>query len=435
MNDDEFGEKVDRALGHVSASPSVGKWRDPAVQGSRRPGFIGRPLLAMVLAAGGVSAIGIGAAAVASVHHPPSPTPTVASTAPIALHTPSPTASATRTPTAHATGSASPVLTAKPSPPPVTPPCVSEHPAGTVCGTFAAFKLPTPNAIPSSIVSGLDGDLWFLEGTTLDAGGNKVGRMSTAGVLLSEWTIPTPDSEPSGITIGPLGMVWVTEWKGNKLARVSPNGTILEIPLPGQGAHGSTLGTDGNYWIPESFSGDIAVVSPSTLKVVADYPTGAGTYPLNPIRGFDNQVWFIKQGSGPEGNRVAEISSAGVITDRYTLPASGAPARTLIPTFDGNCWVFDRNAPTVLKLAPSGAVTAYPVPDSAFIGGGATTGPDGNLWFTSTIPGQVWRMRLSDDTLTSFSDPSIAGVGGIAIGVDHNLWVTVGNTNSIVRLS
>ncbi|HTV92224.1 MAG TPA: virginiamycin B lyase, partial [Verrucomicrobiae bacterium] len=49
------------------------------------------------------------------------------------------------------------------------------------------------------------GALWFA-----DAGNNKIGRITTAGVA-TEYTIPSGGASPVGITVGPDGNIWFTE--------------------------------------------------------------------------------------------------------------------------------------------------------------------------------------------------------------------------------
>jgi streptogramin lyase len=59
---------------------------------------------------------------------------------------------------------------------------------------FNQFPIATPNSVPQGIPLGPDGALWFTE-----ALGNKIGRITTAGVI-TEYTIPVASSSPQGIT-------------------------------------------------------------------------------------------------------------------------------------------------------------------------------------------------------------------------------------------
>jgi streptogramin lyase len=86
----------------------------------------------------------------------------------------------------------------------------------TMDGQITEFDLPNPSSGPYRMSAGPDGNLWFTEYY-----GNRIGQITTDGVLLAEYDIPTPNSLPTGITPGPDGNVWFTEYGGNKLARLT----------------------------------------------------------------------------------------------------------------------------------------------------------------------------------------------------------------------
>src|SRR5262249_16643498 len=114
-------------------------------------------------------------------------------------------------------------------------------------GTISEF--PTaPGSRPLAIAAGPDGRLWFTEN-----GANKIGRMTTDGVLTDEWTIPTANSQPDGIAIGPDGSVWFAEVLGNQIGRLRPDGTIVEylVPTPGSRPTEVTVGPGGQVWFTE----------------------------------------------------------------------------------------------------------------------------------------------------------------------------------------
>jgi hypothetical protein len=57
--------------------------------------------------------------------------------------------------------------------------------------------------------------LWFTEYI-----GNKIGRITTAGVI-TEFSIPTLGSSPSDITAGADGNLWFTEASGSRIGRIT----------------------------------------------------------------------------------------------------------------------------------------------------------------------------------------------------------------------
>jgi streptogramin lyase len=50
--------------------------------------------------------------------------------------------------------------------------------------------------------------------------------------LFSQFSVPTANSSPAGIALGPDGALWFTEQSGNKIGRITTDGTITEYPIP-----------------------------------------------------------------------------------------------------------------------------------------------------------------------------------------------------------
>ena len=78
-------------------------------------------------------------------------------------------------------------------------------------------SVPTANGYPRSIAPGPDGALWFTE---RDPAGNKVGRITTTG-LIAEFAIPSDRSGAHSITNGPDGALWFTEYYGSRIGRLA----------------------------------------------------------------------------------------------------------------------------------------------------------------------------------------------------------------------
>jgi streptogramin lyase len=109
-------------------------------------------------------------------------------------------------------------------------------------GSCTEYALP-PASHPMYITAGSDGNVWFT-----DASLNKIGRMTTDGVL-TEFPVPTPSAGVYGICAGPDGNVWFTEYYGGKVGRITKDGVVTEYPVPGAGAlTAMTAGPDGNVW-------------------------------------------------------------------------------------------------------------------------------------------------------------------------------------------
>ena len=153
---------------------------------------------------------------------------------------------------------------------------------------------------PFDIIAGPDGNLWFTEYR-----GSRIARITPAGVV-TEFNLPMPGRQPSHITTGPDGNLWFTEGAPGGIGRITPAGVVTEFlggDTPGFTAEripsGITTGADGNLWFTETR--DPGAVVRVVLPSVTPTPT-------------------------PTPDRVAR--SAGSFPDRVARPSAGAaPAR------------------------------------------------------------------------------------------------------------
>jgi streptogramin lyase len=106
----------------------------------------------------------------------------------------------------------------------------------TTAGTVTEFVLP---GSAFNLIAGSDGTIWF---PYSDA--NRIGRITTAGVLVDPITIP---NVAWGLAIGPDGNVWFTEPNVGKIGRIelarapAIDGRILPVV-------GSTVGVGGSFF-------------------------------------------------------------------------------------------------------------------------------------------------------------------------------------------
>jgi streptogramin lyase len=142
-----------------------------------------------------------------------------------------------------------------------TPPAISEYP------------LPSGSSHPSGIASGPDGNLWFTEqGFNVDpsqpsATGSKIGRIPCAGTPvtcgganITEYPLPNAMGYPTSITSGPDGNLWFVEQGGGKIGRITPTGGAFS-EYPAIAAY-ITSGPDGNLWFTEYNTNKIGRITP-----------------------------------------------------------------------------------------------------------------------------------------------------------------------------
>jgi hypothetical protein len=128
------------------------------------------------------------------------------------------------------------------------------------------------SGLPDGIAAGPDGNLWFTEFY-----GDRIGRITPAGVVTEFSTGVSTNSHPDGIAAGPDGNLWFTEFDGNRIGRITPAGAVTEFST-GIGAaskpDGIAAGPDGNLWFTELDGNRIARVN---VELAPAVKTGAAS--------------------------------------------------------------------------------------------------------------------------------------------------------------
>ncbi len=169
--------------------------------------------------------------------------------------------------------------------------------------TAGAFTIFPANGNPAGITAGPDDNIWFTESTSFV---NKIGRITTAGTDLTEFTFNSCPSNiyPEGIAVGPDGNIWFTQKNGNKIGRITTAGVVSEFTVPTANSEprGITAGSDGNIWFTEFHANKIARITPAGIITEFTVPT-ANSYPLGIAAGPDGNIWFTES----LGNKIGQI--------------------------------------------------------------------------------------------------------------------------------
>ena len=291
-------------------------------------------------------------------------------------------------------------------------------PAAGFAQTITVFPLSSPNPGLNAIVAGPDGNLWFTE-----LSDDKIGRITTEGVI-SEFVLPSVNLDgPSDIVVGPDGALWFTEQFADRIGRITTGGAITEFPIGHfAGPARIAAGPDGSLWFTELESNRIGRIT--TGGVITGFPLPTFTDPLDIAAGPNGTVWFTAR------TGIGRITSTGVITE-FTFPTpSNRPWEILVGP-DGNLWYTYLNTDTIGRITPSGGRNEFPIPTTGNSGlSGITIGPDGNFWVTETSANRIARITPGG-VLTEFPIPTRATA--ITPGPDGNIWFTT--VNAIGRLS
>ena len=144
--------------------------------------------------------------------------------------------------------------------------------------------------------------------------------------------------------------------------------------------------------------------------------------------GADGNLWFVNIGPKGESSWFSRITPAGAITafPRSTLPLGGG----ITSGPDGNLWV--TGAGGIARVTPTGVATVFADPRIG-LAVDITTGPDGALWFVDTKNSLVGRITTSG-AISTFAANEIHGPTAIVAGPDGNLWLNR-DTAGLVRMA
>lgn len=261
----------------------------------------------------------------------------------------------------------------------------------------------------SSIVSGREGRLWYVE-----PGANRVGRISISGQF-EDFELIAPGSLPIAIAAGPDGKFWVAEEGTSRIAAIDPAGEVAEFHLPaGARPRGIAVDSSGNVWVTAPGLPGIAMVEPA--GVVREFAMPAWNkrpQPASVVIGPDGNPWFSDE-AGPwigvlePRNGSWEESSL----EERRVGAAGS-SDTLVSGPGEDLWytVGDR----IGSLRPHGSVGALActasgcgTPVSAL-----AAGPEESVWYATGIPhggggGTQLLARYSPGTIGIFEPPPIS---------------------------
>jgi len=316
--------------------------------------------------------------------------------------------------------------------------------------TFSNFPLPTlpsgrailPSDAPNSLVTGPDGNLWFVDSVNF-----VIVRVTIAGDVASFG--PTT-GQPLEIVAGSDGALWFTENLSGEIGRITTGGVISEFAFSGSDKNvsnpnnpfptGITLGPDNNIWFGSVVGG--SVLNLNRLTPNGTQQPAIQSFPLSlsgPVGeltvGPDNNLWFTETGT----QNVGIASTAGALLNQISTPSGAVEDLARGP--DGGVWyttdvtVGNNASPTskVGRIAVNGTVQEFATPTANAGPQAITAGPDGGLWFSEVNLNQLGRAAVSGTIQEAAIPTSNTTAHSITIGPDNALWFTA--NGSVGRLS
>jgi streptogramin lyase len=295
---------------------------------------------------------------------------------------------------------------------------------------FNDYAIPTENSGPAGITVGPDGHLWFTE-----SGSDKIGRITTTGVVNREYSIPGTGSAktPLSIITGPDNALWFTEGTSNHVGRITTAGTLTEFPISAlyYGTVGITVGPDNRLWSTAQGSTNSALNRISTAGASTDIKISGQSQPNFITRGADGNLWSTETTL----NVIRRTTPTGTTTS-FPVPSAfrDGPLYATVgitSNTDGNLWFTEQAANKIGRITPAGVVTEFTVPTVNAVPSGIVSDSDGNLWFTESAAGKIARLTPAG-VFSEFAVPTPnSGPQGIVIGPDNNIWFTDSGTNRI----
>jgi streptogramin lyase len=281
------------------------------------------------------------------------------------------------------------------------------------------------NYAPINITTGPDSNIWLTEGSA-------VSKITTAGVE-TDYKMPYAGYF---ITSGPDGNLWVTDDQHKIISKVTTSG-VQTIYTPTVAPDGIVKGGDGNLWFVSQYDKQVGKITTDGKLSYYSLPASSNCLGFGPAitRGPDGNLWFTgwyKKSDQDLGGEILKITTSGEITE-YLLGASKGiyiyPA-DITSGPDGNLWFTSMTESKIGKISTSGSVTVYSLTGNAQPRKIAS-GSDGNLWFTE-LSHNIGKISTSGEA-EHYSLGIYAGYG-ITSGPDGNIWITTVEGNSTLAV-
>jgi virginiamycin B lyase len=109
-------------------------------------------------------------------------------------------------------------------------------------GAIRSFNLPRPAAVPTDIVAGADGAVWFIQFRA-----NSIGRLQDGKFV--EFAVAQENAGLTGLAVADDGAVWFGMLRAGSLGRLR-DGEVKTFKLPREDArpYSVAIDGDGNVW-------------------------------------------------------------------------------------------------------------------------------------------------------------------------------------------
>jgi streptogramin lyase len=284
----------------------------------------------------------------------------------------------------------------------------------------------------NGIVTGPDGNLWYVQNFIQGGAGPFLVNGGTVGVFNPKTGVSTAISLPepggpfnpppvvTGITVGSDGNVWISNVNG-VLESINPTThAVNSYPI---GSIGGLVGVPGgDIWYTDSISGEIGDFSLKT-HTATEYPLATTTSDPTAITvGPGGNLWFVEKAA----SKVGMINpTTHAITEIATPTANQSP--TEIVSDGGKLYFSETNQSNVIGIVDPSNNDAISELHLSTDFGPLVAGPDGDLYGLGT----GGTLLQSFDPATGAIVPSIipnatqgfTPPAGLGVGPDGDIWI------------
>ena len=247
----------------------------------------------------------------------------------------------------------------------------------------------------------------------------------------------TSDSQTVTLTLGGNTKVFLT-FRPNVRAIVSADfvgtPTFQEFPIPsGAPPFLITWGFSGDLWFTEPEFNRVAKITSAGVITEFGVPTpGANPLGIATVGGPD--AWFTEFNA----NKIGHVTSAGVFQE-FTIPTLNSGPYGIIPGPTGGYWFTEYLGNKIGFINNAGTITEFNIPTANAFPVGIDWVTTDRLWFTETGTGKVGSITLSG-VITEFPVPSGAGgLGRIATGYDGidfvDMWFVETGADKVAKIA
>jgi uncharacterized repeat protein (TIGR01451 family) len=313
-------------------------------------------------------------------------------------------------------------------------------------GPIAEFPIPTASVgRPTEITTGGDGNLWFIETTSLDESFafGQIHRMTIRDTI-SFTSTSVPHSRLAGITSGQLGEILLAETDRARIGRIFPPfdqtpPQIEDIAIsPKKIRPRGVVSLDNAIWFTSFSTGQIGRIPSNTYEAITyfDIKTPC-SHPSAMTVGPDGKsLYFIIEVSKEESSTysIGRITLDGHITE-FPIPDAASRPKAITTGPDGNIWFTDPALNSIWRLTPEGSFASFTVSVEGSEPTGIVAGPDGKLYFTEFKASRIGVITTDGVITNEIPTPTQdSGPSGITVGSDGNIWFIEANALRVGRL-